>query len=382
MYKSYIKKALLRAIRFKDDFETYKFICKELDILNVADTEKEYHNIKKFGISLNSKESRQILFIGDYLANGGNGDFYVIREDFMKENYRLLEDEKPDPGIEKVLCGIQDGSMFKIPVSERTAKEMCVGIETVVGYGSVYEMNERVAYDALDAHYKKDRIDVALPEGCIAFGGGCFVNSKGTDDVAVLMPTSLRYFDKGKGRFVGVSKDGLKGVPMKGKITFPKDFKSDDITDIIGAWTKSICELQPIEKEPSVDLFRISISILNNSLVFKYYYTDKDYKVTARNFMVDCLNKIDKEKITGTTGDNNKDLLISADETYIRLVQYINEVVKFARENLIELPPFENAVIDLILGPNESIHEMSLVGDITLHVYNIEKLLELVNEGE
>lgn len=91
MYRRYIKKKPLYAIRFTDDFETYKFITKEVKwYTDLAETEEEYHRVKKFGIGVHGTEAHQRLFIGDYLADGGNGDFYVIRKEFMRENYQQL----------------------------------------------------------------------------------------------------------------------------------------------------------------------------------------------------------------------------------------------------------------------------------------------------
>lgn len=89
MYKEYVKRTPLRAVRFKDDYETYVFICKELG--EIFYSEEEYHQRKKYGINLHSKESRQVLFIGDYLANAGDGDFYVIRKEFMEEHYKTID---------------------------------------------------------------------------------------------------------------------------------------------------------------------------------------------------------------------------------------------------------------------------------------------------
>lgn len=95
MFKDYIKTKKTKALRYKDDYETYKFIAKTLGLVIMS--ESEYHNNKKFGLNLKCSESRQVLFIGDYLACGDEpGDFYVIRKDFMENNYTLYKETTCD----------------------------------------------------------------------------------------------------------------------------------------------------------------------------------------------------------------------------------------------------------------------------------------------
>lgn len=92
MYKKYLNKEPINAIRFKDDWATYNFICDEIKCMLRAKDEAEYHANKHYGINIMGVMHRQVLFIGDYLAKTKEGMFYVIRKDIMKSTYDELSD--------------------------------------------------------------------------------------------------------------------------------------------------------------------------------------------------------------------------------------------------------------------------------------------------
>ena len=86
-FNLYVKKGSTKAIQFTDDYKIYCAIQKEL---GREPNEESFENAKIYGISFHNPSTGSVrIFIGDYLAKGGPGDYYKIDEEFMDKNYYL-----------------------------------------------------------------------------------------------------------------------------------------------------------------------------------------------------------------------------------------------------------------------------------------------------
>lgn len=439
MYKSYVKKKLLKAVRFRDDFETYKFICKEVKwYTDLAETEAEYHQVKKFGIGVNGTEANQRLFIGDYLADGGNGDFYVIRKEFMAENYdcvglgetlqdtleetkKELTDKEFEELEDKIKTEKVDGYEVFIDEDDNAMyfqnmlylphqSTLATLVETCSKLSS--EKKDRDLIREYELLSKYDRIEIEYPDGTVRTAYvdkapatdteepkthidnnplGIYGNSFMPLPRSVVSPTLYRNRMLEENTLWDPPRNRRDVEDPFGRVIYqsPSDRNVDvsvekfvnPVRNFIETWINGIENMNHVEDEPS-NLFKIRMTISDNRYIqFKYFY-NKDGEITARDVLIDCINKIDTNKLTGTTGDIKKDNRISGSNMCIQLVQYINEVIKYAHEKCIEIFPFENAPVEFILGPNEAIHGLLIAGSVTIEINNIENLLNIVREGD
>lgn len=166
-------------------------------------------------------------------------------------------------------------------------------------------------------------------------------------------------------------------------IAEPVEFENP-IRDMINMWVNNVEHMvKEHPEEKTADVYKIIMDSLGNCVRFKYCYRKREtFEVYCKDVLIDCLNKIDKTDYSGTTGNTEKDNRLSYNTVYIQILQYINEIVKYAYAVGVELPPFEDAPLSFILGPNETVHGIPLVGDATIEITNIEKLLNILNEGE